>query len=637
MPVRFQYSRPTSLGRWLILATILTGVGLGQDLHPALSPSQANAISALSKYFDTVSPRLDMLLLRTGFQAGAQINWRQRPTIRKIETAYLMADAGAPPPAEELLVVLAHELAKEYESVKDPLSPLNPYANRPPPQRRTFNYHTPVAGENALAWNPDNKTVSAINELAKYFEANALGGVQGAMLNYLHLPENVAYELLRTADTNAQALQLALSYVPERERKPRLAALISAVEEISESARAEGAFASFRSRTWPEIESRDYPSPQVLQGGRVEFDKVMQESYPTVTDRSFESMRKTRKGLGGVIFGNTVTSTLRHKGVRFIQWIGSSENKQFGRFLVQFSDGAQYSFGPTRTEDAAVATKIVFPDNGSSPPKPGEGIGLIGATGTRILQVDGAGVRTVGWRSKIAMHPILESTDLGWAGLIADSQPWNTSKFSSIIGTENAKILRATGWNPVHDARKITDVPPAIRSDGTRILVMRREMPGDHGDPAVARSAFITMEIIPSEGHTVGANFPDLFYTMVPALAQHSYNYDRLNKFAAVLGFVRWTRAEGAMLKGRPLMPALSATPPAVFHNSSGYKSIALFDGQKIIQEQCDRMASFYDAAVRPFNLESSKDSDYWMAWIKDACGPSYAASVERRANGLIR
>jgi hypothetical protein len=347
-------------------------------------------------------------------------------------------------------------------------------------------------------------------------------------------------------------------------------------------------------------------------------------------------MRKQRKGLGGVIFGNAVTAQVGHMPIKYIQWITSAENSKFGHFLVQFTDGAEFYFGPVRTEDASVAQKILFPSKGSGP-NTGEGIGLIGAASTRILSVKREGVTTTGWQSVITMHPALQSTDLGWAGLIADTQPKLMAKLTALIGADNVRILRQTGWNPVHDARKITDVPLVVRSDGNRLFVMRKVSTSEHLEADLIRSAFITMEVIPAQGHSVDPAFPELFYRVVPTLIQQSCNYDRLNTFAAVLAFVRWSRAHGATFKGRPTTPDLPPTPPAVFHNSSGYKSIALFDGSEIRQGQCDQMARLYRAARSPVNLQTTKSADYWLAWIKDECGADYAASAEGSSGGIFR
>jgi len=52
-----------------ILIGALISTCVGQDLHPALSPTDAAAVSALSKYFYTGSTdRLDRVLALHGFQ-----------------------------------------------------------------------------------------------------------------------------------------------------------------------------------------------------------------------------------------------------------------------------------------------------------------------------------------------------------------------------------------------------------------------------------------------------------------------------------------------------------------------------------------------------------------------------------------
>jgi len=533
-----------------------------------------------------------------------------------------MADAGAPPPAELLLSVLAQDLANDYESVSDPHSILSTYIHRNVPKETRFRF-SQLTGTKSLAWKADSSTVRCINELGKYFDGGALGGAQGVLLNYLRLPESTAFEILRTSETNTQALKLALSYVPERERKERLSSVIVALEEISESARSEPAFRAFSTRDWPSPESRSLSSAEVRQSGRQRFSEVLSETFPSPQSRTFESMMTAKHSLGGIIFGNTITNHTGHTGVNLIQWIGSQDGSRSGRFLVTFRDGAEVVSSPIREEDAYAAYSIVFTSvNGVPPAGPDQGIGLLGADSVRLLAISATGVNAKGWLCRIAIHPALEKTDLGWAAIIADTQPRDIAKFSSLIGRDNFTALTSTGWIPDKDGRRISDVPISIEIDGPRIFAVPTAELNEKS--VLYRSIFLSMTVQPADGHAVGPQFERIFHQAMPTLIQRSYNYERLNEFASVLAIVRWAKSEGAAFKGKINAPRLPSTPPAVFHNSSlGYVAKANFDPGELEKTQCLDLAKMY--------LKSGPENrKFWLDETRKYCGDDLAQTVQR-------
>jgi hypothetical protein len=245
----------------------------------------------------------------------------------------------------------------------------------------------------------------------------------------------------------------------------------------------------------------------------------------------------------------------------------------------------------------------------------------LGANSIISLKITPNGARPLGWLSRIAIHPALQRTDLGWATIIDDTQPRDKEKFSSLIGDTNYGRLIKTGWIPDDDGRRISDVPISIVSDGRRLMTVHTARLPDRDE--LARSVFISMSIQPADGKAANAEFSKVFLSVMPYLIQRSYNYDRLNQFVSVLAIMRWAKSEGATFKPHFDRPKGVSTPPAVFHNNEiGYVPVADFERSVKLGAECNQMAVRYKEA-------ELSDKRKWLTPIAKYCGDRFANAVQ--------
>ena len=217
----------------LALALVVQGAPARlQQVAPEIARAgHRDAVIAVAQY---TSHRglIDQLLRDAGF-TPAVLGWDGFPVLRKVETAYLSAERAGAGQGGMLLATLARGVNREYAAA---------------------GYHPALAqliGERAFAgplsfavvssvpqtWRPSLQARQQILAISYYAEGGAIGGPQGVLQQYFELSDENVYDILRTSNTTAEAIERGLAYVPEAERNPRLATLARDVMEAYPNAK----------------------------------------------------------------------------------------------------------------------------------------------------------------------------------------------------------------------------------------------------------------------------------------------------------------------------------------------------------------------------------------------------------------
>lgn len=182
----------------LLLCLVESAIGLPVLVRNA-------AVDALSGYVNE-GPRLDRMLERVGFAPPAapekQIMSRM-PAIRKIEAAYFAAEEARPNGGgKEFLARLRAEIAADFPAIhaEASLQMLSTVRLPPPPQ--------PFQRKVTSTTRPPSPIWEMIRSIANY-SSTGLGSQSGLLVIHFQMPEERAYEILRSSDTFADALQRA--------------------------------------------------------------------------------------------------------------------------------------------------------------------------------------------------------------------------------------------------------------------------------------------------------------------------------------------------------------------------------------------------------------------------------------------
>jgi hypothetical protein len=551
-----------------LILLVAISIGWGQALHPSIGAEEGKALSMIAKYAGSHSGWLDRQLESHRFQPGLPPDiWHPFPAVRKLEGFYLAAQAGGTGGGDKALALLARDLAQQYESVKYDPALKRYFGDRQAAGPLAFGKPASTA---KLEWRASPEAGKAMLAIGKYCDGGTMGGAQGILQHYLDLPPETAFEILRTSNSSANAIQQAMNWVPEQERAPKIRTIVSTLQESYESARYEEAFVPFSDRhEWAPRERR----PAVTEAARdgVNYNEYLESNHlKEAGARKFDSLKVDPETFGGVVLGNRVTPELPGK-VEVITWLPDADNSSTGRLIAQFVDGTEKEYAPVLREDAYAAHQIVYAGvRGAGPIAEGEGVGLIGSFGeVPYFEIGATRIQHEGIRSRIVMHPAIADLDLGWSLMLADVLPRQHARFSSLLGSaENAAKLDATGWRPEMDGWKFTDVPLTISGQGGRLIVERQ---GGQFPEDLRRSAFFTLTAFSAYGGKARTTFPDVFYPLVPELTHTSHEYDRLNRFAAVLAIFRWAKASGAGSIGRFNVISKVPTPASIVLTEKEY------------------------------------------------------------------
>lgn len=197
------------------------------------------AIDALAGYASE-GPQLDRALERLGFGPPAAPERRilaQMPSIRKVEAAYYAAEEARPNlGGREFLARLRAEIAVDFPAIaaEPSLSILDLVLLPPPPQ--------PFKRKARFMARPPSPTWEMITTIAKY-GGSGLGSQRFLLVKHFQMSDERAYEVLRSSDTFADALQQAYSEAGENGDK-NLRSLASSVVKQYPAAQHEPAVAA---------------------------------------------------------------------------------------------------------------------------------------------------------------------------------------------------------------------------------------------------------------------------------------------------------------------------------------------------------------------------------------------------------
>lgn len=624
-PLRPEAGRPRPVrGRWTLFGVclslitafgLLAALGRADDatLNPAIPSDHSKALNKLAQYLEApgnVAGRLleDVHYYHPGIHDDV---WLPMPPVRKMETAYLAAERAGKGGGERFLALLSKAMAQQYESAGKSQALLAFVAKADAVEPVKF-AELDRTKESALApLSPKEK--AAVDALAEYSEGGGIGP-RAALVEYLGLSTEEAYDIMRTSGSPKEILHTAIQVVPEARRFAVLQNLIGEVERSYESARVVEEFGPYRKpkdlaiveepfqfqrdpsdpRPWrPEdgprppdlggIGSRPGEEPKPPPPGSAEawrldglkdYRSFVEREYKAPTPGPFPEAIKSRKGFGGVVFGNEVTDDGLPAPVS-LGWEADPKDGSVGTLTCKFDKTAAALAG-VRQEEACAAYRIIYAGVRAADPTPGkdgakadlaivpwdkgEAIGLVGVQeGVEYFDCGPEGFLHAGERRKVVMHPAIADLKLGWTVLLCDVIPDRNLRAPVIQyvtkagGEEKADEMRRI-WDEARFAGwKFCDVPMRVSVEDGALVVVRPKEAGSDFPAEVRESCFITFNAYNQSGLIKGSG--EAFYPLVPLLTEASPDYKRLNDFAKVLAVVRWAKARGADFPKPPPAP----------------------------------------------------------------------------------
>jgi hypothetical protein len=343
------------------------------------------------------------------------------------------------------------------------------------------------------------------------------------------------------------------------------------------------------------------------------YRQLMRETYAeSGRVPLFDVMIEGLSGFGGVVFGNDVRSSLPD-AISNVEY-KREQRDPAGALLVHLRGGRTLVYSGVTDELILAAHRIAYVGSAElGPAERGTGVGLVSLT--MAPQVDSLLCRRNSGTSGVVVHPALESAtfevvvhpalegmDLGWSALVVDGAPIEPNYIISRAHDLGDRVLEDSVRRLFDDMKygedgtwKVVDVPMTVLADGDAIVMQR----DGAAFPAALRStAFIEMRTIGldpmkallffgsrfMDGSDAGAPDPKAldamsrvddafaarFYRLVPALTRAMYDYDRINRFAAVLALLRLAKSEGASFSSPHLAQPSKHVPRAVRIDDDG-------------------------------------------------------------------
>lgn len=236
MPKRFEHNIAAGIRLLALIAASLCIVANAFGLPMTVRNA---AVDALVHYV-AEGPLLDRALERLGFAppaAPAKQILAQMPAIRKIEAAYYAAEEARPNMGgREFLARLRTEIAVDHPAITDEpsLHVLDHVRLPPPPQ--------PFKRKAASLLKPPSPLWEMIMTIATYSQSG-LGSQRYLLVKHFQLSDERAYEVLRSSDTFADALQRVYADAGENGDK-NLRSLAASIVERHPAAQHEPAVAA---------------------------------------------------------------------------------------------------------------------------------------------------------------------------------------------------------------------------------------------------------------------------------------------------------------------------------------------------------------------------------------------------------
>lgn len=599
----------------------ITGVLLfGQVLSPSISEPQANALRSVARLLAETPDRLDAKLEHVDFpMASVPDGWHGYPVVRKLEFAYLAAEKAKVGGGTQMLAALAQSLRKDYDSANYEMA-LKPLFNLPPVKTIKFRM-TDLPPPAKFSLEPPKQR--AIAAISKYTEGGAIGGPQVVLEHYFDLPPQTSYDILRRSNTSAEAITLGLSYVPERERMPRMQRIVARIDRayapkdevaldpfrLKEIRLAEMSssphFAQAPGPSEPPPSVGNKPSSITPEGGGTggshsepvrssyepghpsystaaeRYSRFVETRYPVRSGRAFTSMVGLRAGFGGIVLGNAVSSAPGLPRALQVVWTPYADpvgKSRMGEFQVRFAGGATGVYGPVDVEDASAAFQMLsggtgpggFPTYSNN-----DGLGLVSLEAQderpRLTEEN-----KIVWDSRfdITLHPALSRLHLGRSVVMCDAMPINRKDFFQIIeanrGPEAARKVEKVFSEDLNNW-KITDATLRVGTRGSKIEIIRAPEAGARRSSEYRRQVFLSMQGFRRNKNRADEAFPNQFAAVALDIILSSEHYKRLNDFAAVFSLLRWARAQNAKFINPPQVAAfLDPVPPSLILRSDG-------------------------------------------------------------------
>ena len=275
-PPRPETARPESARRrWTLFGaclSLITAIGLlatlghaDVPLHPSISEQDAKALNMVAQVLTAASDHTDQQLKELGYNHPGIPDeiWGGYPSVRKIEAAYLAAEAAEKGSFVEeakeeeakdaeaaeksggrrFLALMSKTMAQQYESAgKHPaLRDFVEEAKDAKPVKFAI-LERPADSPLPTLHRTERDAVDA---LAHYCEGGEIGP-RAALVDHFRLDVNQAYDIMRRSRSTAEMLTQGLQAVPEKDRPEAMRRLVGEAVRVYEGARDVKEFDPYR-------------------------------------------------------------------------------------------------------------------------------------------------------------------------------------------------------------------------------------------------------------------------------------------------------------------------------------------------------------------------------------------------------
>jgi hypothetical protein len=300
-------------------------------------------------------------------------------------------------------------------------------------------------------------------------------------------------------------------------------------------------------------------------------------------ERQFVRVVARAGGRGGVVFGNAVSAGPGLPRPVSVAWVpldpagAAQPSPTLGVFRIKLVGGGVAFSRPLPAAEALAAVRLIFTGlpGISEPVRRDEEIGVAGLDSHfEVPSVKDNRVamefpindenRVLARGTSYVVHPLIADTPVGRSAIVTDgllmgkSVSVVASLLAKGVSTDQAKYFekwfRSVKWTTY----KFIDVPMQVRlSDNGRIL--RAVRTDGAGGPLLTLRRFGNPLVGGADGEGLFTEDPAVLSTVLTTLIDASDDIARLNRFAEVLGVLRWVRhSHGVWIGG------LSSTPGGI-------------------------------------------------------------------------
>ena len=578
----------------------------GRKVQHPLSAKQRQQVGVLAQHLTLPDQHLSKFLTDVHFPVPQNLArvWNSYPEHRKLIVATASAHAADPAVgADRLLAMLAYSLSRRGDPIEfDPaLQSLRTGKYYGPAKTITFRKLPAATSPSGMLSARHHEAVRAIS---KYLQLGLLGTPQTVIARYTGTTLDHAFDLLEHSSSAEAALQKAFEGITHDRREVMLQRLVADAVKINPAVKYESALAPLLHSAFISDPPTDAgPGPgfvppnrpsgaggggggggtSLVANGDVEasFKELVQQSYPRPEDKAFKSMRTSRKGFGGVIFGSDVSRSPSLKRINRISYEAGTGD--LGTLVITFHDGGRATMRHVSADEAKAAYQLLF-GTASAEWQEGQGIGLTGLTNEcRAGQTAQPSVRDDRTENheRVILNPVLKDSVLGWSAIATDIQarqpalvarmvrdslaPTAGEKYADLTALSVFKTLAPVFWK----GWKITDVPLKLSVERGQVYFARADE-GQKFPDGLRKVAYL--EMTPFVKDSFETSFRDPFYRIEPVLIESIPYFHQINHFAAVLALVRVAKRDGASFQLPRIQTQKVPTPEFVTYGSAGLR-----------------------------------------------------------------